>query len=138
MLGQTQLIVAGIAAVLVALLAVQTARVGKFKAEAQAATDTANGLVVAVESKDGLIGRLHTANERLAAEAQRQLDAANAAGKSIEIFQAKLAVARKALKAAEDADRALPECQVLLATDIGALCPGHAVSMRERAEGRLP
>lgn len=70
--------------------------------------------------------------KKMATDAQAGWDAAVAQATKYEAAVNKLS---NDLRKAKEADNALPECQKYLATDIAAVCPGHAVGVRERAAG---
>jgi hypothetical protein len=128
---------AALLAVALAAVAVQTARVGKFKAEARAATDEVTQLVAAAESTEKTIKVLTDATRGLAEEAQRQLDAANLAASRLAERDATIRKQAADLAAAEATEYDKPDCQALLALDIAGSCPAHADGVRQRARRDL-
>ena len=65
--------------------------------------------------------------------AEQQRLAGEQAAERLAKLSASLAQFQARIRAAEDADRALPACETLLRTDLAAVCPGRALGVRQRA-----
>lgn len=125
-------------ALALAATAIQTARVGKFKAVANAANAEVSRLLGADASKEVTLGRLQESIKTIRAEAKAQGEALLAAASAVEASRATITKQAAELAAAEAKDYDNPNCQALLAVDLYSTCPAHAAGMRERASRRLP
>lgn len=112
---------------------IRDAQAKRYKAEAAAAVQTADGLLGAVTSKDTLIQQLTDAMARTRTLVADQQARTAAAALEIDSIQQTLDLQRATLRRSEDRDRQDPECAALLGRDIGAVCPGFVDSLRERA-----
>ena len=120
---------AGAVAVAFAGAAIQTVRLGNAKAKVTV-------LEQRVDAKDATIA----AQNKGLADLRREIAASGLrikeAGDRIDALSADLAAARAKRNAIVEKDYDLPDCKVLLATDLAAVCPAHA--QRVRAAGSLP
>lgn len=109
-------------------------RAARFKAEAASAAQIAFTLRAALDTQNQIAEECNKAAEYLLAAKQAQdarvLEAVTLAKK----YRDQLTATREALRIQQESDRAIPECQIVLATDL-AVCPGHARGVRVRASG---
>lgn len=102
-----------------------------------AAVNESKQLLVALQSKDVVIQSLELAadlwRENAVKSAAAQVTAGNAAAR----YRSELAQAQSRISALSEKDRDLPDCQTLLDTDLAAVCPGTAASLREWAKRGL-
>ena len=109
--------------------AVQTARLGRAKAKVVV-------LEQRVDARDATIAAQNKGLTDLRREIAASEIRIKDAGDRIEALKADLSAARAKRNATVEKDYALPECQILLATDLAAVCPAHA--QRVRSAGGLP
>lgn len=86
-----------------------------------------------VAEKNALINAQNKGIDDLQKAATESAAKLKAAGDSIDIINAKLAAERARRNAAVETDYVLPDCAVLLATDLAAVCPAHAQRLRDAA-----
>lgn len=87
----------------------------------------------AVESANAVNAKCAAATKIMIASANAQQMALDKAAANLQGLIHQAAATRAKLQAQENTDRALPQCQVLLAIDLAAVCPGHAAAIRLRA-----
>lgn len=119
---------------LAASTGLQTLRLSWAKTDLIAERSAATQLAAGLTSANLTIDQLAAANDQLQQLAAAQRGAVTRAVKSLAETERKLQESRTKLRAREDADRAIPECEALLRTDLG-VCPGHVDGMRRRASG---
>ncbi len=111
-------------------------RAEKWKALAVAGADKVAILESALEHQNAVTLRCDAATKKLAAIATAQQMLVVKASEDVERATLELIETRQKLRAKEDADRAIPQCQVVLTASLLA-CPGHTAGMRERASRPL-
>lgn len=105
--------------------------------ERDTAVNEAKQLRAALDGKDGVIDQLNRALDNWKENATRATAAQLEAGKAALRYRNELSVANERLRTQRENDRALPDCQVLMDTDLAAVCPGTAASLREWAKRSL-
>ncbi len=120
-----------------ALVAIQTSRVGRYKAELDSTLTENMRLQEAAIGSEQTIERQAKSIAGILEAARQQGEALVAAVATLKARDAMIEKQSADLAAAEAADHALPECQALLNLDLARLCPAHADSVRKRAAGRL-
>lgn len=110
-------------------------RAERFQEKAKAAEDlsaiTASALAAANES----VNRCSEANRKIIDAARLQATQLESATDNVYALAEQLASVRDQLKRKEEQDRANPKCQIILQSDIAAVCPSLADSVRKRAGG---
>lgn len=131
-------VLAGALLVAIGAASIQTARVGMYKVKASAADAEVTRLVEAAAGSEETITALSASLLALRKEAKAQGEAMKTAARALEEQEARISKQAAALAAAEAKDYEKPDCQALLETDLAAICPAHADSVRKRAARGLP
>jgi uncharacterized protein HemX len=109
-------------------------RAARFKAEAAKTAQIALTLRAALDAQNLVAEECSNATEELlaiqAAYQSRVVEAVTLAKQ----YRDQLAATREALRIQQETDRAIPECQAVLDTDL-SVCPGYARGVRLRASG---
>lgn len=116
---------------------IEHARSKRFQVERDAAIERTKSLLVSVTSKDKVIDSQSAALKQWKATAELGVSISQAASARAEQFQSDLVRLRSQLNKLGEKDNALPDCQKLLALDLGGVCPGAAARVRDWAAGRL-
>jgi hypothetical protein len=126
----------GLLALSLAHGAYQSHRASLFKLRADAAQQRAIELSGALGAANATVDRLNAGNRKLIEVATLQREMLDEAAARLDQQGKELQKWKDGILAKEDHDRALPDCQNLLAADLRT-CPGHLDGMRARAN-RLP
>lgn len=132
------LILALLLALLLALAwgAIEHQRAEKYQLAAKTAQTQVKGLLGTVESKDVIIDRFQVAVKAFTQVAEDQQKTLDAAAKRVQNLKTQLADTRRELQLREAADHEIPECELVLKSDL-RVCPGHVSSMLDRADDNL-
>lgn len=132
------LIVAGV------LLALSTAhglyqshRAKVYSLQVVAAKQRATELQGALAAANYTVDRLNAGNKKLIEVATLQKQMLRESVAQLDRTTKELQKWKTGVQVKEDRDNALPNCQKVLAIDLGGVCPGHADGMRDRSN-RLP
>ncbi len=123
------MILAGVLILTMGFAGCEYQRVGKLQAEVKVANEKVEGLLTSVDSKDHVIAKFMAANDLLMKASKDHDKAMSAAAVVAASLEKEIEDARKRAKAKESADRAIPDCDKLLRTDLN-ICPAHAATIR--------
>lgn len=128
------ILAAGLLALSLAHGAYQSHRASLFKLRADTAQQRAIELSGALGAANATVDRLNAGNRKLIEVATLQREMLDEAAARLDQQGKELQKWKDGILAKEDHDRALPDCQKLLQTDLGA-CPNFVAGMRARAGG---
>lgn len=119
-------------------LALAKARMNTAIAERETAVQEFSRLREAAVGSEGTIQQLRAANKALVEALASQQAALDKAASDLTTAREVALEAGRLLREKERADRAKPQCQLVLATVLDDPCPALADGVRERANRRLP
>lgn len=131
-LGMYSLIAVGVLLVgSIGYARIEHSNAARYGVERDQARADAKGLKISVQSKDRVIEQQQVALQDWKTSATESRIASEAAGSRAEDYKTQLSAARHRINALSEADRELPDCQKLLATDLAAVCPGAGERVRQ-------
>jgi hypothetical protein len=113
--------------------AIEHQRAERYQLAAETAETLSKSLLGTIDSKDEVISKFQIAVKAFADVADAQQKTLDAASKRVQNLKTQLAETRRELQIREAADHEIPECELVLKTDL-RVCPGHVSSMLERAD----